>query len=511
MSQTLLPFLFLSLAQPSGSIDQQHFSLESQKEIEAALEEFHQSPRDYLFALPPKWDAQGNPLSVEESRFPKHLLKDNRFIGRKIRYENTHRRDWPKNTRRQPRAPIPPEEHPKNFVDQYEVSNLFQIRERSLEKAEIKTDAWSDSYWPIAKGMIANRYADPGYPASFDWKENSDYLVKNLGQGPIEKRSPAEKYDLLVGDTNHSMTRMMLEEGAHYYNSTGSVEIWMGICHGWAPAAFRLDRPQKAITLKARRTGEDILFYPADIKALATLLWSKGLYVTQGIGQRCNNQSPKTDENGRITDPECFDSNPGAWHLAVVNQMGVSKRSFVMDATYDYQVWNQPVLRYQYTYFNPITRKAVATIEEARVRPEDFKDDKFKSYRTQGARWIVGIAMDLVYLLESTPTDRLTDNPEHDEFRKVRYMYDLELAENGNILGGEWYTNLHPDFLWKPHPLSSARAYGDYELDQTDPGTRWSGEGPIPERWANAIRRSTLRAQPLERIVKTMIENSRAP
>ena len=38
--------------------------------------------------------------------------------------------------------------------------------------------------------------------------------------------------------------------------------------------------------------------------------------------------------------------------------------------------------------------------------------------------------------------------PHEDKLKVVTYWYDLELDEDNNIVGGEWYTNRHPDFLW---------------------------------------------------------------
>ena len=50
--------------------------------------------------------------------------------------------------------------------------------------------------------------------------------------------SPAEKYDLLVGDANYGLTKQMWNAGKGYHDRYGSVESWMGYCHGWAPAAY---------------------------------------------------------------------------------------------------------------------------------------------------------------------------------------------------------------------------------------------------------------------------------
>src|SRR6185436_9002354 len=93
-----------------------------------------------------------------------------------------------------------------------------------------------------------------------------------------------------------------------------------------------------------------LLFYPSDLKGLASLLWATTDPPSRGVGGRCEDTNPKKDRNGRVISPACFDSNPGTWHLAVVNQIGVAKRSMVIDATYDFEVWNQPVYGYRYRY-----------------------------------------------------------------------------------------------------------------------------------------------------------------
>jgi hypothetical protein len=43
----------------------------------------------------------------------------------------------------------------------------------------------------------------------------------------------------------------------------------------------------------------------------------------------------------------------------VAAQRTVSRRAMIMDATYDYEVWNQPIFSYEYQYFNPATMRAI--------------------------------------------------------------------------------------------------------------------------------------------------------
>ena len=68
--------------------------------------------------------------------------------------------------------------------------------------------------------------------------------------------------------------------------------------------------------------------------------------------------------------------------------------------------------------------------------------------------------MEISYVVESVPDHTLGDRTP--SLVSVDYYYDLELDKKGNILGGEWYNNNHPDFLWTPTPQATIQTYGDY-------------------------------------------------
>jgi hypothetical protein len=266
-----------------------------------------------------------------------------------------------------------------------------------------------------------------------------------------------------------------------------------------------LPRPKKSVTVPAADGKTSITFYPSDIKALATLLWAKVRTETGFIGGRCNDKDPARDpQTGRIISQNCFDTNPGTWHLAVVNQIGASQRSMILDATYDYEVWNQPIVAYSYRYFNPQRMVYARSLPEASVLKSSFGNDWFISYRSAEVETIVGIAMDVSYTVETTPEQHATDSSARDRVQTVRYYYDLELDFTGNIIGGEWYQNAHPDFLWTP--VKGARVLTYWEARYGLSGT-WEGNQPMNAEWRRvAATISGYQKAPLAAIVERLIE-----
>ena len=59
------------------------------------------------------------------------------------------------------------------------------------------------------------------------------------------------------------------------------------------------------------------------------------------------------------------------------------------------------------------------------------------------------------YVSENQVEPAVEDSPDRDEVVWVQYLYDLELDDHDNVVGGEWYTNFHPDFCG--YPLSTPK------------------------------------------------------
>ncbi len=345
-------------------------------------------------------------------------------------------------------------DNPRNMV-----KNIEMMAKMKLTSGKSDIVPWSDSYWPLYKGGLGQRYNDSKF-AALGWKESKEYVSLNtvealVANGRTLELSPSEKYDVLLGLNQLPLTESNWSAGKEYFDEFGQVEAWMGLCHGWAAASMMMPEPKKKVDIETE-SGK-MTFFPSDIKGLVTLLWAKGSFDAKYIGGRCNSRNPREDESGRSAETDCLDNNPGTWHLTVVNQLGVSKRPFIMDSSSSYEVWNQPVFSYEYTYVNPRTKKKVKNLKGALVRSGEWDDSKSK-FRSKDTEYVVGIIMNVTYAVENEPSIK-----EDQEARslQIEYEYDLELNQDHEIIGGEWDSSRHPDFLWVPTKKSFPQTYQD--------------------------------------------------
>lgn len=391
-----------------------------------------------------------------------------------------------------------------DLVDELAVDGIHVMAENNLQSAALEVQPWSDDYWPTYSGQLAKRYADPYFPTGEDWSNYVNYLVRNVGNASsVDQLSPAEKYDLLVGDPNWSLTSAMLKSGQTEYTTFGKVETWQGICHGWAPASFMVPRPRKSVDVLAADGRTVLHFYPSDLKALASLLWANTEFESRFVGSRCEQEEVRRDSRGRPTNEKCLDTNAGTWHLSVVNQIGVNNRSLIMDITAGKEVWNQPIQSYSYRLFNPQLRKYVRDWQDGLVRASDFVEDPYAGTRGSKTSYLVGVVMNLTYVAESKPRATNTDSPERDVLKTIELVYDLEIDAYGRIVGGEWWSDNHPDFLWTASKKAHPQTAGDLALS---PNSRWnSSERPLPGTWRQAAMMVSPQAQPLARIVNQLI------
>lgn len=398
-----------------------------------------------------------------------------------------------------------PNDIAKNLVDVLKYETLEELKEAGLEKAQLSSQPWSGWYWPLYEGGLAYRYADPEFPLGSDWSKIGDYLFNHIGIYPVDHLSPAEKYDLLLGDHDFTLTRAMLRT-ADDHSVNGTVDAWMGFCGGWANAAMMMPRPLHSVTVTGADGKTRIDFRPSDIKALGTLLWANGTSPARVVGTICEESPVSRDPStARPIHDTCRDTNPATFHLAITHQIGVSQRSLLMDSDSGYQVWNQPISSYSYSYFNPISGQA-NSFENARILRSEFVSDPYKNFRSPQTKYIIGVETQLTFIYENRPSNLTTDSPEYDEKRFPLYKYDLELDSTGRIIGGEWYTRLHPDVLWITPVNTVPITQGDPIVL---PQEKWNPEQGLPPSWEKAAQVSIGKMQPLAAIVEQLFEWSR--
>ena len=339
-----------------------------------------------------------------------------------------------------------------------------------ITQGAVRNRLWSDDYWAKYAGGLAYRYAEPGFwldlrnPKPNDWQVPSMYILKNqpasllVRNGKVDKLSPAEKYDLLVGDANYSLTKSFI------YEINQHTEPWEGSCDGWSYASFNEAPPVRAVKVR-NLAGQVITFYPSDIRALLTLLYSD--YKVSSFGGKCQSENPKVDVQGRVIDKDCRDTSPADFHTVLVNQVGIDKRSFSVDTDYAKEVWNQPVKSFRLKYFNPQTLRYHAHGYQARVDKSRFNRDIFSAYRNANGRYVVGVDLVVEYQMEAFPKEAQRLAPSHDKSVSQNYRYDLELDAAGNIIGGEWDVSAqrhHPDLITYVSTRNVVRSQFDAQI-----------------------------------------------
>ncbi len=213
------------------------------------------------------------------------------------------------------------------------------------------------------------------------------------------------------------------------------IESWWGLCHAWVPAAILEEEPIHAVDYNGAH------FEVSDITALLITAYDRTDALM--LGGRCNARTVERDANGRPLADECRDSNPGAVHVILTNFLGINQRAFAMDRTYDFQVWNQPVVGYDVRLLEERTAS-----EAMRVLGVESETYTFNSRATS----FYEVRVDVQWITESSASVHPTIPTIERQTRTDRWHYVLEVDARGKIIGGEWAADSreHPDFLWLP-------------------------------------------------------------
>jgi hypothetical protein len=406
----------------------------------------------------------------------------------------------------------------KEFVTRDQVVTNARLMETGrLMESGLPETPWSSDFWPDMKGSIADPYNETGQgplgipinrimlsanlsnlKSRASLHQQAVQNINSIDETKFDNMSPTEKYDMLLGDPNFTMTNQVIKM-VEVEDSIGIVAPFSGVCHGWSPASLYMPRPEHKITLMSP-FGRPVNFYPFDIKALATFLWGKtpAANMVHFQGNKCYSGGHVT-KYGRLVDPKCFNANPAMFHLVLVNQLGLNHRGFIVDRKDDSSVWNHPVYAYRSKFFKVTDRKPTpgVSFDEAKVLASGLQFDPYREFRSPKTSSIVGVETTFWYGVENKNPDHTpTDDPSKDHTDHQTIRYDLELDVNDNIVGGEWreYDEAdaqtlfeqvgwtHPNTIWLVPPGLSAFSPGDVYAD----GTSWDGSGTVPAAWRDA-------------------------
>jgi hypothetical protein len=313
-------------------------------------------------------------------------------------------------------------------------------------KLKDSTLGWSETYWPSNVGGIAYRWNSKN-PQPFKYKLLTRQEVLAATQEQLSELSPAELYDIAMGDYNYTLTKKVLK-------STSPKELWWeGICHGWSQAASNYPEPAPVVVVN--KDGVKVPFGSSDVKGLLSLHDannSKGFFVR--VGDRCDVRGKvkgeESPEDGPISPPserdankpKCSDVNAGAYHVVISSMIGINSQGFVADVDRFNDVWNQPVKEYasEVVGSEPVSDAEAKTgvKSKLRVKTKMIYGEELDFYTPELE------AEGEVHFVSKEPVS----NTIHEKTRFKVYEYILELDVNGKIIGGSWITETRPDMLW---------------------------------------------------------------
>jgi subtilisin-like proprotein convertase family protein len=327
-------------------------------------------------------------------------------------------------------------------------------------------ESWPSSYWPTYMDSINHRWQGPStlspaelYDRAFNgWTPSATFAsLRPFNPLNCDQAWDAEYYrslgplaNLISGSMGNARARNGIDDdgdgvadncGSNHVND--GLETWWGLCHAWVPAAMLEERPLRAVT------HNGVTFQTGDLEALLIAAYNRTPSTL--IGGRCNlgnndSQRVERDEFGRALMSECQDVNPGSFHVIMTNRLGIQQRPFAYDRTYDYEVWNQPVVAFEVTRLEEISVARAHQLLGVTGTTYRYNPDAVKLY---------DVAATVRYITESHASNRPADASSYE--RTDSYTYILEVDRLGDIIGGEWYGRSHtdhPDFLWDPSRLT---------------------------------------------------------
>lgn len=331
----------------------------------------------------------------------------------------------------------------RNDPERFGGTMVYELTQLPLE-GQVETMPWPPAYVPQDAESIPVSMLDASdvYDAAFNGWSRDDGGDDDLQHsGPLFRHisealdSCATHADL---DTDGNGAIDEQEDIGHdeFYllardeqeDSGDDEHYFWGLCHSWVAAAIMEPQPHSPVL------ESDVEFSADELKSLLALEWTRASSRFSGGVCGLGDETLTVDEDGFIVEPECADTNPGAFHVLLTNVIGLEGRSFAVD--HDMAA---PVTMFPLESFEVLDLEEIGAGEANELL--GIEGSAYPFNETAGSFAHVWIEVTSV------------DPAEGDYSRIDRYDYLLELDALGSIVGGKWLGDSrqrHPDFSWKP-------------------------------------------------------------
>lgn len=278
-------------------------------------------------------------------------------------------------------------------------------------------NGWPANHWDNINGGISFRWTSHN-PQNFKYKSPSKSKLLTSSTQFISELSPAEKFDILTNKLSYPLVKKVRSQ------TSPNEAFWNGICHGVAPASIYYKEPinQKIMT----PSGVEVEFHTSDVKALISYYYAKVSNRSRAklMGKRCNSRKGTRSARKRRS---CQGVNAGAFHIALTNTLGLKRKNLLVDIDRYLEVWNHVAVDYN-SYI----------VDQVELKPTSSKKATL-ALRIQTSVGYASAIQRHLYPILSTPEAYYLDHS---------YDYIIEIDSKGEIVGGEWISELRPDFIW---------------------------------------------------------------
>lgn len=297
--------------------------------------------------------------------------------------------------------------------------------------------AWGGNWFACDKGGIAKRwrstdgklYADT---AELTMQSNQQFWerVRKMTPQQIAELSPVEKFDIYQGNSYFWASNYELKSRGPYRKSRADSN-YCGFCNGARAAGVLLPEPIKAITVKSKSgflqdTNIHVIFYPADLKALAaaSCFYLDSINVLN-IGVNYDSTFSK--------DNQC-NPNPAVLDIILREYLADYSIPLFLDVMPTNEKWNETILGFDRTI-------SIVPNRNANIKASFI-----------GRVTLVLYCQDEVAIKDiNQPTKALMSNKSYATdnkwVKRRNYSYNLYLDANKQIVNGVW-TSEPVDYVW---------------------------------------------------------------